>query len=692
MSQVQNLLFEIGTEEIPARFLPNTLKELKTIAQKLLNEHLLSYSEIKTFATPRRLVLFVESLSNKQKDKEEKVIGPPKKVAFDDKGNPTKAALGFARNQGVDISELTIEDTDKGPYVVVNRIIKGKNSKDILPEILKNIITTLNFPKNMRWGDERIRFARPIRWILALFGKDIVEFQIEDVISSNTTRGHRFLGKKEIKIDCADLNNYLNLLKKNFVIVDQDKRKELLIKDAQKAAKDKGYNILADNDLVLLNTYLTEYPFAICGTFDQKFLELPEPVLITSMKEHQKYFAVIDQDGALAPHFVAINNLKPKDPQLVTKGHERVLRARLSDAAFFFKEDTKRPLRDYVPELSGMIYHEGLGTLLDKTKRIIEIAKYLAEILEPSIKTCVEQAAYLCKADLLTEMVGEFPTLQGTMGKYYAIFSGESNEVALAIEEHYMPVRAEGDLPKSLCGSIVSIADKIDTICSMFVVGHEPTGTQDPYGLRRASLGILRIIIENKLKIDLEILIEFTLKTIKALTDIKNITEEQKDKILLFIKKRFLNDQIIKGHDPKVVEAVLATGFNNPIKAISCINALEEIKEKEDFKDLILAFKRVVNILKNRPTGSINETLLIQDEEKQLYQIFLNKKDQIVSALKDENYKQALKLLLELKPAIDNFFDNVLVMDKKEEIKNNRLNLLTNIRELFLLVADLSVL
>ncbi len=691
MSQVQNLLFEIGTEEIPARFIPNAIRQLKDIAQKLLTENYLSFSSVKTFGTPRRLLLFIDSLAIKQKDRKEKIVGPPKKIAFDEKGNPTKAALGFAKNQGVDITELKIEETDKGPYVIINRIINGKDTKEILPPLLKEIITTISFPKNMRWGEEKIRFARPIRWILALFGNETIEFQIEDVISSNITQGHRFLGKKEIKLSEANLNNYLKILEENFVIVDQDKRKNILLEDAQKVVQEKGYKILEDDELVEINTNLTEYPFAICGDFDSKFLELPEPVLITSMKEHQKYFAVVNNEGKLAPHFVAINNLKPKDPSLVTKGHERVLRARLSDAAFFFKEDTKRPLEAYVPELSGMIYHEGLGTILDKTKRIIEIAKYLAENINPSVLDCVERAAYLCKADLLTEMVGEFPTLQGVMGRYYALLSNEPEEVAIAIEEHYMPTKADGELPKTICGSIVSISDKIDTICSMFILGHEPSGTQDPYGLRRASLGILRIVLENNLLINIDNLVDFTLKTIKLSTTI-DISKEQKGKIISFIAKRFLNDQIQKGYDPKVVDSVLAIGFDYPIKALARIKALEDIKDKEEFKDLILAFKRVVNILKDRPKGKVNEDLLVQEEEKALWKAYLENKQDILKAVEKDDYKTALKLLLKLKPTIDNFFDNVLVMAKEKELKNNRLNLLANIKELFFLVADLSLL
>jgi len=692
MSQVQNLLFEIGTEEIPARFITTALQQLKKIAKNLLDDASLSYSDIKTFGTPRRLLLFVDSLSTKQKDREEKVVGPPKKIAFDNEGNPTKAAIGFAKKQGVDVSKLEIEDTDKGPYVIINRIIKGENTKDILPNLLRETIININFPKNMRWGKEKIRFARPIRWILALFGDEIINFQIEDVISANITQGHRFLGQKEIKISKANLADYLKILEENFVVLDQNKRKNILIEEIKRVTKEKNYQILKDDELVDINTNLTEYPFAICGSFDPKFLELPEPVLITSMKEHQKYFAVINNEGKLAPHFVAINNLKPKDPSLVTKGHERVLRARLSDAAFFFKEDTKRPLKEYVSELSGMIYHEGLGTILDKTKRIIEIAKYIAENLNPSLIDCVKRAAYLCKADLLTEMVGEFPTLQGIMGKYYALISNEPEEVAIAIEEHYMPTKADGQLPKTLCGSIVSIADKIDTICSMFILGHEPSGTQDPYGLRRASLGILRIIIEKNLAIDINDLVDFTLKTIKSSTTIKDISTKQKEKIISFIAKRFLNDQIQKGHDPKVIESVLAIGFNYPTKALARIRALEEIKDKEEFKNLILAFKRVVNILKDRPKGKVNENLLVQEEEKALWKAYLENKQEILSAIEKDDYKSALKILLKLKPKIDNFFDNVLVMAKDKELKDNRLNLLTNIRELFFLVADLSLL
>ncbi len=693
MDQAQDILLEIGTEEIPARFIPPAISQLKDNIYKLLKETGINFKEITSMGTPRRLVVMVKDVSSKQDDREEKLVGPPAKIAFNEDGSPTKAAIGFAKSQGVNPSELSIEETDRGPYVVLKKKIYGLNTIDILPDIFINLITGINFPKNMKWGPEHLRFARPIRWIVALYGDQLIPFEIGGIKNNYITRCHRFLGPNSIELTSSDADTYIKDMEEAFVIVDQQQRRKILLESAkaavQKAAGSVKGQLLEDRELLELNTYLTEYPFAVCGRFEEKFLKIPHPVLITAMKEHQKYFAVTYPNGDLAPFFVAINNIKPSDPAIVTRGHERVLRARLSDAAFFFEEDTKQPLSSYVEELKGMVYQKGLGTIFDKTNRIIALSDFLAQSVAPDTIDTVKRAAYLSKADLLTEMVGEFPTLQGIMGKHYALLSGEPTEVAVAIEEHYMPTRADGDLPDTMAGAIVGIADKIDSICSMFSIGHEPSGTQDPYGLRRLAIGILRILSDKQIRINLHTLVKEALNQLEAFTQIKPDTA---NKILNFIKRRFLHDQLTKGRDQKVIEAALRVGFHDPNTTAMRIAAIENFQSKPNSENLIMAFKRVVNILKDSKTTKPDPSLFSLSEEKTLYNEYIERKKQVEHALSEDNYEHALEILLGLKPAIDAFFDNVMVMDKEKSIRENRLNLLGEIKTLFMQVADISAL
>ena len=698
----KNLLFEIGVEELPAGFLFPSLEQLGRLAKENLREKNLEFDSVSTLGTPRRMTLLVNGLVERQPDVQEKIVGPAARIAFDEDGKPTKAGEGFARSKGLDVSELRVEKTDKGEYVVAEKVIKGRDTADILAEMLPDVLNALHFPKSMRWADHDLRFARPVRWLVALFGDDVIKFSVAGVESGAESRGHRFMAPGPVSFK-ADVDSYLSALEEAFVIADPDERRNRLLEDARRAAEEQGGQLLEDADLLELNTNLVEFPSAVCGKFDTSFLELPECVLITCMKEHQKYFAVQDRQGRLMPNFVAINNTRSPEPDLVTQGHQRVLRARLSDAAFFFQEDTKRKLEDFVPELAGMIFHQKLGTLLDKTRRIQELARFVAAETAPEHIETARRAAWLCKADLLTEMVGEFPTLQGIMGMEYARLSGEPEDVALAISEHYMPVKSGAELPSSPAGAVVSIADKVDTICSTFAIGLRPSGTQDPYALRRLALGVLHILEGEEqgqgMPLSIPELIKQALLVLGE--QLPDISAELRDEIVEFFKVRFINDLTARGLDADVVEAAVRAGFTMPRDCLERAWALKAVRQRKEFEPISTAFKRVMNILKDYSGGMPIKTDLFQEaEEKALYEAYARVKaelgpvlgtDSSGTGLSRKDYEKALIILLTLKPQIDSFFDNVMVMTDNADIKENRLALLWHISRLFLRIGDLSV-
>ncbi len=697
MADKRNLLMEIGVEELPAGFLFPALSQLERLVTAKLKENNLAHGSVSTLGTPRRLAIIVEGLVEQQPDVEEKLMGPAARIAFDENGNPTKAGEGFARSKGIDVSELKVEKTEKGEYVVAERIIKGRRTSELLAELLPEIITSLNFPKSMRWADHDLRFARPIRWIAVLFGDEVIKFAVAGVESGAESRGHRFMAPDSVAL-VADSHSYEDALEKAFVIADPARRRSMLVEGARAAAEKKGGRLLEDSDLVELNTNLTEFPSAVCGEFDQEFLDLPECVLITCMKEHQKYFAVQDSEGRLMPNFVAINNTRSPEPELVTQGHQRVLRARLSDAAFFYKEDTKKKLEEFVPALGGMVFHRKLGTLLDKTRRIQALSEYVAAEIAPEKIDEAKRASWLCKADLLTEMVGEFPTLQGVMGMEYARLSGEPEAVALAIAEHYMPVKSGAPLPSSAVGAVVSIADKMDTICSTFAIGLKPTGTQDPYALRRLALGILHIMEKAGSEGMQLSLAELVKQAVMVLSQqLPDLSAELQDEIMEFFVARFVNDLTGRGIEADVVDAaVRAGGLEHPYDCAERAFALKSARHREEFEPISTAFKRVMNILKDYSGGMpINTELFEEEEEKALYEAYRQVKKRLSPVLgKDgltrEDYEEALIILLSLKPQIDSFFDNVMVMTDNKDIRENRLALLWYISRLFLRIGDLS--
>lgn len=688
--ETRDLIFEIGTEELPARMVPMALKGLETNLAVGLQEAGLAFDALVCNGTPRRLAAHVAGLQTVQADREEVVAGPPARISYDADGRPTKAALGFARSQNVPIEALYTEDTDKGAYVFVRKHIQGRLAAEILKELLPRVVTSISLPKTMRWNSPDLRFARPIRWLAAVFGNEIIEFSLFGLMSGDTSRGHRFMANEIFKVS-SSLQEYQRRLQDRYVIVNQDVRKKMIWEEALKAAQIVNGRPIDDEELLELNTHLVEYPSVVCGGFSRDFLRLPKEVLITSMREHQKYFAVVDSEGNLLPHFIAVNNTQSPRPELVRNGHERVLRARLTDAAFFFDEDTKRPLHDYVDGLNGVVFHQKLGTLLNKTMRVEAISTYLAQKLAPDLVQYCKRAAFLCKADLVTQMVGEFPSLQGIMGREYALRSGEPQEVASAIAEHYMPVKSGGALPATFTGVIVSIADKIDTIVSMFAVGLQPTGVADPYALRRLALGVLNILIDRHIFLSLKELVSEAVDLLSQNRAFK-IPAALHDDVVMFFQRRFVADCQAKGYAPEIIEAAVRAGFDDPVDAMLRIKALTAMRVSPDFAPLGLLFKRVMNILKGAEhSGSLSDRLLTESAEIDLYKTYSILKKDVIPLMERREYEQALRRLLTIKPQIDAFFDHVMVMVEDADIKNNRLCLLQGIAELFLRIADMSV-
>jgi glycyl-tRNA synthetase beta chain len=684
---MKELLLEIGTEEIPAGFVPQALIDLEGIAQKELGASRIDFSGTKTFGTPRRLVLVIESVSEKQRDEETKKIGPSKQAAFDAKGNPTKAAIGFAKGQSVPVESLILVETGKGEYVCAVKKEPGRPTVELLSTFLPKWILSIPFQKSMRWADVPIRFARPIHWILALFGGEVVPFEVGNIRSGKMTFGHRFMHSGPVPV--KDFQSYIQKTREASAIVDPVERKEKIEKEMIREGARVSGRILKDEDLLNEVNFLVEYPVALCGTFDSKFLSLPREILIHSMKEHQRYFPVEDDHGKLLPHFVCISNIHPRSREVVVKGNERVLRARLSDAAFFFEDDLKIPLDSRVEQLKKVVFQAKLGTSYEKMMRFKQLALWIVERIDPKLREAVERASHLCKADLVTGMVGEFPKLQGIVGREYARLSKERPEVAEAIYEHYLPGFAGDRLPSGPIGDIVSMADKMDTIVGCFGVGLVPTGTADPFGLRRQALGILRIILEKKYSLSLRELIEESEKQLKD--KMERPVEEVRNDVLDFFRVRYQNFLLDKEYPFDVTDAVLSISFDELVDVQGRIDALKKAREWKDFESIVIAFKRAMNILKGSPPKrEINSSLLAERAEQNLYQSFLRAKENITLHLNKRDYHAALLEMTQMKKPIDEFFDGVMVMVEDEKIRNNRLALLDQIGKLFLRIADFS--
>ncbi len=682
----KELLLEIGTEEIPAAFLPPATKDMENIIRREFSELLIRHGDIVTMATPRRLLLCVKEVAEKQEDRVIDKLGPAKRVAFDENGNPTPAALGFARSQGVEIAALETVSTDKGEYLASRKKIAGEKTSGLLPEILSRFVSSIPFRKSMRWADLDFRFARPIHWIMAVFGGKSVPFRIGNIESGKQSRGHRFLSPSSFEV--KNLADYLRRTKEHFVIADMEERKRIIMEQAETAAQSVSGKVFYTEELLETVACLVEYPFVVCGSFDADYLLLPREVLITSMITHQKYFPLTDGEGKLLPHFLAVCNTAPRDPQVLMRGNEKVIRARLSDAKFFFEEDRKIPLKARVESLKDVVFHTLLGTSYDKVMRSRALAVEIAHRIDPALEERVFRTATLAKADLSTQMVGEFPDLQGVMGREYALLDGEDARVAGGIHEHYLPVSAGGDLPETDEGAIVSIADKMDSIAGFFGVGLLPTGAADPYALRRQALGVINIILAKRYPLRLD---ELTDRSLAILGErLKSPPDAVKTDILSFFKARFENQLISQGHPYDVVDAVLATEAADVVKATGKIEAMEDLKNDADFEPLAVAFKRVGNIIKDFGGGSVAPSLFASDAEKNLYEAYLGIKEKTAFLIGAGDFPSALREMAKLRLPVDDFFDSVLVMDKDEKIRCNRLSLLEAISALFREVADFS--
>ncbi|MBU0967650.1 MAG: glycine--tRNA ligase subunit beta [Proteobacteria bacterium] len=679
-------LLEIGTEEIPAGYIEPALHFMKSTMGRKLQELSLSHDAILTAATPRRLTLCVQGLSSCQPDRREEVLGPPKKAAFDSDNKPTKAAIGFAKSRGAALEDIRIASTPKGEYLMLVLEHKGEQTADILSRLLPEFILSIPFPKSMRWGTYRVSFARPIQWLLGLFAGKVVDFSINDLSSGNTTRGHRFMAPQVFPVQ--DFNDYLAVLRNHYVFADIEVRRGMVESEVAQAASEAGGEIVADSDLRDTITNLVECPMGVRGSFDHKFLTLPREVLITSMRVHQKYFTVADQSGNLMPNFVAVNNTKIADMSMAAAGHERVLRARLEDALFFFKEDKQRRLEEILKDLAGVVFQAQLGSMLEKTERLEKLTAFLCRKIAPDLLATAVRAARLAKADLVTNMVGEFPTLQGVMGKYYALHDGETAEVAEAIQDHYLPVRADSALPENIPGALISIADRLDTIAGCFGIGKIPTGTTDPYGLRRHVLALLHIIAHRSFPLSLSECIGEALGLYgDKLTEDRQKTAQA---ILDFIKGRYINDLIAKGVAQEAVEAVVSTSFDDIVDCRRRIDALISISSRETFTLLAGAFKRVINIIKDHADYEVSSLLLQEEAERRLYSVYLEVRDQVEPLVREKNYDLALEKILEMKEPVDAFFDTVMVMSEDAQLRKNRLSLLAAIAQLFLRIGDFS--
>jgi glycyl-tRNA synthetase beta chain len=681
--KTRELFLEIGTEEIPAGFIPRAMAEMEAMITRELTNARLAYGEVKTMATPRRLALVVRDIPAMQPDAEITATGPSKKAAYDAEGKPTKAAEGFARGQGVDVSELGSVVTEKGEYLAVTKQVVGRPTHELLAEILPELIANIPFKKSMRWGDLDVRFARPIHWIIALFDGVVIPFSFGNIESGTVSRGHRFMANTAFPV--RDFSHYLEECERHFVIVDPERRKETIRRETHRVAKSTGGHLLPDEELLEQVTYLVEYPSAVVGTFSADFLAVPKEVLITSMRSHQRYFSVVDEKGKLMPCFITINNTLAEDTSVVVKGNERVLRARLSDARFFFEEDKKVRLDERVEALKKVVYQQKLGTSFDKMERFKALAEGLAEQLNPAVKEQTSRAAWLCKADLVSGMVCEFPEVQGIMGREYALLEGVDADIANAVAEHYLPVQAGGELPASDIGAFVSLADKMDTICGCFSVGLVPTGAADPYALRRATIGIISIILEKGYRLSLSALISRSLDLLAS--KLNRPKEQVQDDLLEFFRGRFVN---LLGNDfpGDAVDAVVSVCFDDLADARDRVRALAEFKSHPDFAELAVAFKRIGNIIKDGTDAPVDPALFQDAAEGGLYESFQMVKSSVDVSISNNAWLDALTEIATLRGPVDTFFDKVMVMAEDERVKNNRLALLTAIARMIGRIAN----
>jgi glycyl-tRNA synthetase beta chain len=683
----KELLFEIGTEEIPAGFVPPALTAMGGLLKEILDAYRIDAGPIRTLGTPRRLVLVATDVGVAQRPETIEKVGPPVSVCMGPDGSFNEKAVGFAKGQGVGVKDLKRVKTDKGEYLVAVREDKGRPTREVLPEILSKLIADIPFKKSMRWMDQSVRFVRPVHWIVSLFGGEVVPLTFGNITSSDLTRGHRFHAPDPFRV--KDFSDYLEKVGNAFVIVDPDERRALIERQVAQVAASCGGTVLPDPGLTDEIVYLTEFPNAAAGAIPERYLVLPKDVLVTAMRSHQRYFSVVNDRGEIVPSFITVNNTKAKDVSLVMRGNERVLAARLEDARFYFEEDLKVKLADRVEALKSVVFHSKLGTSYEKVMRFRELAGWLSERLAPDRTQDVLSAAYLAKADLDTGMVAQFPTLQGTVGREYALREGIKPSVAAAISEHYLPQGAKDPLPDGMEGTLVSLADKMDTVCGFFGVGQTPTGAADPYALRRNTIAILNTIIGKEIRLSLSEFIDASIAVLSR--KISKTPAQTKSDVTDFFKGRFSGILVGEGYPADVVEAVLSVSLDDPVSTRKRTAVLSGWKNRPEFSDLAGSIKRVANILKGREAGALDESLLKEDAERRLLGAYRDTEAAVAGFVRKEDFDGAMATLLALKGPIDDFFDGVMVMDKDEAIRDNRLALLSLVRSLFLSLGDFSL-
>ena len=680
----KDLLFEIGAEEIPAGFMPNILGQLKQLAETKLNDAHLPFESIATYGTPRRLALIVKGLADTSAEISERHKGPSASIAYDADGNATKAAIGFARGKGLDVADLVVEDG----YIYAETKTAGVPAKDIVTDMLPQLITGLNFPKSMHWGNLDAKFVRPVRWLVALLDEEVIPVEFATVKSGNVTRGHRFLGADEITIKNAA--SYVDTLKENFVMVDQDARRELISKQLHDMAASKNASIVWDDDLLEEINYLVEWPTALCGGFEESYLALPDASIITPMKDHQRYFPLVDQNGKLLPMFLTVRNGSDHSIEVVQAGNERVLRARLDDAKFFFNEDRKKPLIDRQDGLTKIVFQEGLGNLADKTERLLKLGRVFGEEcgLHEDAAVVLERATELAKTDLTTGMVTEFTELQGVMGKEYALLDGESPEVAEAIFEQYLPRFAGDVLPQTEAGKVLSIIDKVDNIVATFSRGLIPTGSQDPYALRRQTIGILNILLGSEWNISLRPIFKSSMELLNVPADKQDELLGQVEEFFTLRLKNIFLDREVPHH---VIDLLLSNNELSVADAEGLVNALLANRIDENV-ELVQAYTRMYNLVKDVEYTGVNSDLLKEEAEKALFEAASKASEASLAAWEANDYTAVVAVPATLVPAINKFFEDVMVMDKDEAIKANRLQLVRLAYSVMAIIGDISAL
>ena len=670
-------LLEIGVEEIPSDYIESTKKQLKEKFEKLIADNNLTVDEVRVESTPRRFAIFLENINRSENDETISVKGPSLAIAYDNEGNPQKPLLGFLRGQNAEISDIVIKELNGSDYIFVEKTQEAKSVADVLRENVYDLVKSITFKRSMRWGGKSIRWARPIRYFLSILDDEVLEFDAEGISVSNITKGHRSLGSSRIVVDSID--DYEKLLKDNYVILSYKDRKDLILKGLNKINMEKGGEYMKDDDLLNEVINIVEYPTVLAGDIDTKYLELPKEVITTPMKDHQRYFPVLDDSGNLLPYFLLVRNGDNNHGENVVLGNKKVLVARLEDAKFFYDIDSKKPLADYVEDLKSLAFFEGLGSMEQKTQRLVDLSqRYLQDLnLGDDISKDLKKAAYLSKADLVTKMVIEFTELQGTMGRIYAKNSGEEDRVALAIEEQYLPKYANGALPKSIIGIVLSLADKIDTIVGLYAIEKYVTGSQDPFGLRRAALGLINIILKNNINVDLKTLINDALLVYTEKNGLPFDYDLTMTKSLDFIKDRLKNMMIDEGLRYDVVNAVIKTDDTNLLSIYQKAKAVNDFVEGDD--EDISYFTRINNLCKDYSKKDINADLLENDLEKSFYQTILDLPAKTFQSVED--YKQELANLASTRQVGNEYLDKTMINVDNEEVKNNRLAMLRTLSE-----------